>query len=302
MPPRTPTARRLRALGLDRPRAAMFAFPDGGSDVAYDWHRHPHHQLLYAFSGVARVETRDGLWLLPPQRAIWIPAGIPHRTILRGTEVGSIYFDPRRCPWQGTRKPCVFAAPALFRGLAIHVMRWRNLPRRGAERREAETFFAALALLCRDLAARALPYTLPLPAGKSPAVRAAIAHALEHLDAVSMASAARAAGQSERTLRRHFRAESGGTWHAFVLRARLLRAVELLGGGNSNVTETALAVGFSSLSAFGKAFAAFTGERPNAFRKKAVGGGINPLPSAPSRPSAGSSPSTSRRPRPGARR
>ena len=26
-------------------------------------------------SGVARVETRDGLWLLPPQRAVWIPAG-----------------------------------------------------------------------------------------------------------------------------------------------------------------------------------------------------------------------------------
>ncbi len=105
MASRTPTARRLRDLGLDRPQAAVFAFPDDRKDVAYDWHRHPHHQLLYAFSGVARVETRDGLWMLPPQRAVWIPAGTPHRTVLGGAEVGSIYFDPRRCSWCGVRRP-----------------------------------------------------------------------------------------------------------------------------------------------------------------------------------------------------
>ncbi len=300
MPRPTATSLRLRALRVNRPRAEAFSFADDRRDVAYDWHRHPHHQLLYSFSGVARVETAGALWLLPPQRAAWIPAGLRHRTVLRNATVGSVYFDPRRYPWPDRDAARVLPAPPLLRELAAYAMRWTNRPRREAERRLAESFFDALALLCGELARQAPRFVLPLPRGRSPAVRAAVDYALAHLDTADMAGAARAAAQSERTLRRRFREETGLNWNPFLLRARMLRAVELLDAGERNVTETALEVGFSSLSAFGRAFAAFTGEKPNAFRRRARE--ISPRPSGPTGREEAPSPSTPRRRPPGAPR
>jgi AraC-like DNA-binding protein len=44
--------------------------------------------------------------------------------------------------------------------------------------------------------------------------------------------------------------------------------MELLAGGESNLTETALAVGFESLSAAAKSFARVAGGSPRAFRER----------------------------------
>jgi AraC-like DNA-binding protein len=48
----------------------------------------------------------------------------------------------------------------------------------------------------------------------------------------------------------------------------VLRAMELLAGGEKTVTEVALAVGFDSLSALAKRFAQTAGESPSAFRAR----------------------------------
>ncbi len=55
-------------------------------------------------------------------------------------------------------------------------------------------------------------------------------------------------------LSRLFRDETGQTISQFLRGARLARAAELLRGGEGNVTEAAMAVGYSSLSHFSKAF------------------------------------------------
>ncbi len=41
-------------------------------------HRHARAQLIYAMSGVMEIRTAAGLWLVPPQRAVWMPADIAH--------------------------------------------------------------------------------------------------------------------------------------------------------------------------------------------------------------------------------
>ena len=41
----------------------------------FDWHTHTDHQLAWAASGVLTVMTADATWVLPPTRALWIPAG-----------------------------------------------------------------------------------------------------------------------------------------------------------------------------------------------------------------------------------
>ncbi len=59
------------------PRSATYArsYPKG-SDIPL--HRHPWGQLIYARAGVMTVTvagpTRPGIWVVPPQRALWVPA------------------------------------------------------------------------------------------------------------------------------------------------------------------------------------------------------------------------------------
>ncbi len=257
------TQQRLYLAGLHRPRVDAFAFPDDLHDIIYDWHQHSYHQLLYSFSGMTELETKTKLWLLPPQRAAWIPAGTRHRTTLKRVSAGSIYFKPSRYSFPGLDQISVFTATSLLREMISFSMRWRN-PLRSRDTL-AESFFQTVAFYCQELAQSELPYSLPR--GESKGVRAAIEYTITHLEAVTMAEVARGAGLSVRTLRRHFLAETGLNWRHFLNRARLLRAMELLTDGKANVTETALACGFMNLSAFSKAFASFTGQNPGAFRQ-----------------------------------
>src|SRR5258706_4459750 len=47
-------------------------------------HSHPEDQLLFASKGVMTVRTKQGVWVVPPQRAVWIPADTPHSVSLSG--------------------------------------------------------------------------------------------------------------------------------------------------------------------------------------------------------------------------
>ncbi|WP_192829477.1 AraC family ligand binding domain-containing protein, partial [Enterobacter asburiae] len=39
------------------------------------WHEHDCAQLLHTLSGVVRVDTASGCWVVPPGRGVWLPAG-----------------------------------------------------------------------------------------------------------------------------------------------------------------------------------------------------------------------------------
>ncbi|MCH4305643.1 AraC family ligand binding domain-containing protein, partial [Enterobacter asburiae] len=41
------------------------------------WHEHDCAQLLHTLSGVVRVDTASGCWVVPPGRGVWLPAGAP---------------------------------------------------------------------------------------------------------------------------------------------------------------------------------------------------------------------------------
>lgn len=84
----------------------------------------------------------------------------------------------------------------------------------------------------------------------------------------SLAELGRRVGCSPFYLSRIFRQESGVTISAFLRRARLERAAELIRAGEANVTEAAMTVGYSSLSHFSKAFAEAFGCCPCLFGRK----------------------------------
>lgn len=101
-------------------------------------------------------------------------------------------------------------------------------------------------------------------------VKQALARDLENPPALS--ELGREVGCSPFYLSRIFSEQTGMTISRYLRNLRLERAAELLRGGRSNVTEAAMAVGYSSLSHFSKAFAEMFGVCPCVFplRRKQV--------------------------------
>ena len=61
-------------------------------------HSHPEDQLLFASSGVMTLRTKQGVWVVPPLRAVWIPANTPHSVAMSGpVSMRTLYFLPRLC-------------------------------------------------------------------------------------------------------------------------------------------------------------------------------------------------------------
>jgi quercetin dioxygenase-like cupin family protein len=46
--------------------------------VRLDTHMHREAQLVYAAKGTMQVTTPKGRWLVPPDRAVWVPALFEH--------------------------------------------------------------------------------------------------------------------------------------------------------------------------------------------------------------------------------
>lgn len=266
------TRRRIRDLGIETAKQAFFALREREPYLAYSWHAHSRHQMIYSLSGRVIIESQGARWLLPPQRAAWIPAHLSHRTTIDRADVVSVYFQ--RVP-TGLRVPDIriLRSNPLLREMLIYAAReWSVNSPHGS--RSRLVFFNALASLCLDWIEQELPFRLPLPS--DPRVEKATVHLLSHLDEGDIEEAARASGQSVRTLRRRFRPATGMTWRQYRLHAAMLRAMDLLLNSSDSILEVALAVGYDSPSAFSKTFAEFTGAAPLAFRRSNASNSQNP--------------------------
>ncbi len=93
-------------------------------------HLHPEDQLVYACRGVMTVKTREGTWVVPAQRAVWIPAKTPHSIVISGAvSMRTVYFRARLV--RGLPRECrVVNVSALLRGLILQACRLPSLSRR----------------------------------------------------------------------------------------------------------------------------------------------------------------------------
>ena len=264
-----PTPRPVDFGGADGLRAGTYPFASDA--LVADWHTHDLHQLQYAAEGVVEVDTGDAHYLLPPRQAVWIPAGVPHRTTLRRAQTVSVFFAPGLIPGGGPGR----GERARVTG---HRAAWRIISRTtgaaGNTRatsdsdsdEAADAFFRALALVVAELFDQEAP--LCLPTSRDPAVAAAMRYTDEHLSEVTAADVGRAVGWSERTLRRRFAAATGMTWREYLVQGRLIRAMALLSDPGPTVLDVATAVGFDSASAFARSYRAAFGETPSAYRRR----------------------------------
>src|ERR1700726_3345424 len=62
--------------------------------VRLDTHMHREAQLVYAARGTMQVTTPKGRWLVPPDRAVWVPARLEHSIdVLADIQMRTLYFD-----------------------------------------------------------------------------------------------------------------------------------------------------------------------------------------------------------------
>jgi len=228
---------------------------------------------MFASRGALTVSTRTGVWVVPPDQAVWVPALVPHEfETAAGAAMQTLYVRPgatRRLP---DRCRAVRVSP-LLRELLRRAIKLETLDRRRREQRNL------MALLLDELAVLPIaPIDLPMPRDPRALHAARLVRARPE-SRYTLADAARESGASARTLERLFRAETGMAFGAWRQRARLFRALQRL-AEHENVTSTAIAVGYESTSAFVAAFRRTLGVTPGQYFKRGARGADEVEPSA----------------------
>ncbi len=243
-------------------RAGTFGYE--GEPAATGWHTHDLHQLEYSLHGAVELETEIARYLLPPQQAVWVPAGVSHQTTIGHTvRTVSAFFSPELISQPGDRVRVLAASP-LMREMLLYGLRWPI--RRSTDDPIADAFFVTLANLITDSLDHETP--LHLPTTTDPLIAAVLDYIHKSLSVATPAEVAGSIGVSERTLRRKFLAATGINWRTYLTQSRLLRALALLADDGLTILEVAAAVGFGSHGALTHAFAAYTGETPTAYRRR----------------------------------
>ncbi|KDN98683.1 AraC family transcriptional regulator [Pseudomonas donghuensis] len=221
-------------------------------------HAHPWGQLSYAIRGVLEVHSDQGFYLVPPQRAVWVPAQVQHRvSCAEDTCLRSLYLEQAPAGWSDPQ--CrVIAVNPLLREL---IRTFSELPveydTAGPDGRLAQVLLDQLGH------AEQQQLMLPLPLDHD--LRALCRHLQAHPDSPTGLTAwAQQAGVSEKTLSRRLQRETGLSFRLWRQRTRLLSALPALERGE-RVTDVALACGYESLSAFIAAFGKQFGLPPGEF-------------------------------------
>ena len=219
---------------------------------AIEPHAHDWHQLIYASAGIMTVSTDAGMWVVPPQWAIWAPAGVQHAIRFTGaTSFATLYLRPS--DWDDLpAASCVVSVSPLLRELILRACDEGMLDRRDV------LHHATAVLIVDSFRTQSVP-ALGLPSPTSAVLRQ-VAEACARDDADS-AAIARRFGLGVRTLERRFLAETGMAFGQWRRRARFLEALKLLAQGAA-VKQVAAATGYRSASAFVSAFSEAFGTTP----------------------------------------
>jgi AraC-like DNA-binding protein len=225
------------------------------------WHAHDWHQLVYASEGAITVEVKSATWLVPIRRAVWIPARQVHQVRMHGPVfLQSIYLQ--RAPSTFARSECqVVNMSSLLHELLEHVCHLGIVRGDSPENRCLIQF---LRYQLAKMSSVGLAILLP----REPRARALALRIIEEPGSeLSLQTLSRECSSSLRTMQRAFQSELGislGRWRHQV---RMVEAVRRLSSGLS-VTETALALGFESLSAFIQSFRQYFGATPGKYLQR----------------------------------
>jgi AraC-like DNA-binding protein len=221
-------------------------------------HFHDRDQLVYASRGVMTVRTGDGTWVVPPHRAVWIPAGVPHIVTMSGlVAMRTLYLKPRLA--RGLpRDCCVINVPTLLKELVLYACALRTL------RKSVQWQVHLIAIILHQLeAVQTVPLQLPHLSDRR-LVRIAEIFIRNPRDPRTLDQLCRVSGASKRSIERLFQQEIGMTFGKWRQQFRLMEGMRLLAEG-AKVTHAALESGYSTPSAFISMFRKVLGTTPSSY-------------------------------------
>jgi AraC-like DNA-binding protein len=231
---------------------------DAEKGLHYQAHSHRRAQLFHIVSGSVTVETERGSFVVPPERALWIPSNVSHAvTYLQRSSLRYLFFRPDAV-LHLPHAPSVIRLSPLLRELIVALMGYpRDDATGGPARRIVDVILDQLTV------EPVIPLHLPMPS--SARLRRAVNElAADPARADGLADVAGRAALSQRSFERHFRAETGLSFRAWRRQARLMKAVEWLSLGTA-VGVVADRLGYEGPSAFVAAFGKAFGVTPGRY-------------------------------------
>lgn len=225
------------------------------------WHAHDWHQLIYASEGVMWVHTAQGDWVVPPNRGVWVPAGVQHSIDMSGKVLVQTLYFAQTASSSFPEQCCAVNVSPLLRELIRHGVALGTLD-------HTKPAMARLVGVLVDQvnALPTIPLQLPLPTDER--AQAACDWLRLHPDDPGLIKQiAKRVGASARTLERLFQQQTGLTFGKWRQQLRLLHALRLLAAGRA-VTAVALDVGYESTSAFIAMFKKALGTTPHRYFDK----------------------------------
>jgi AraC-like DNA-binding protein len=222
-------------------------------------HAHDHARLIYAVQGVMSVSTDQGSWVVPPERAIWVPPHTDHELRSYGAEVMMRSLDLAARGFPRLRKSScyVVGVSPLMRELVLRHAELADKPPSTALRLIREL----MGLELRQLPVSALHLPMPCDTRLREVCERIVR---EPGDRLTLEDWGRQVGASSRTLARHFVAETGMNFQRWRQQARLLEALTRLASGQA-VTAVAMDLGYDSPSAFTAMFRRTLGCPPRSY-------------------------------------
>ncbi len=246
---------------VPRPLAAMSKSFSDGFEIAP--HHHARDQLVYAVTGVMRVRTATEAWIVPPDRAVYLPARTEHSISIRGqVEMRTLYIA-RDAHDDLPATPTVLEVSSLLRELVLALIEepvvYDEQGRAGA---------VAFLILAEIASARRLSLVIPMP--RDPRLlRVCNALLADPASRLTLDSWVDTAGASVRTLARLFESELGLSFAAWRQRMRFHNALEAIVAGEP-ISRVAERNGYRSASAFSAAFRKAMGQAPRSLRGEGV--------------------------------
>lgn len=218
-------------------------------------HSHGHIQILYAATGVMAVRTRDANYVVPPQRAVWLPTGEEHEVSCRGpVSLRTLYLRPDLA--RDTDSCRVFEVSPLLRALILEIGTFGTAyDPDGRQGRIIDLLLEEI----RNMPDTRQHLSMPL----DPRLLRVCGPILDDpSDPRDIDDWAEIAGMARRTFTRAFKRETGMGFALWRQQARLMDALALLSAGSS-ITQVAFRVGYESPSSFSAMFRRAFGVSPS---------------------------------------
>lgn len=230
-------------------------FPSG---YVVPLHRHSRIQFLCVFAGVAMVTTQSGRWMVPPDHALLIPAGMEHTVAMfSAVKMRSVYIFPDET-LGAIAEPLVMEVTDLAHHLILEVSRLKD---EDTLSRRSDLLMSLLIDEIGTMPQRPLGLSFP----RDDRLAALCREFLQapHPDA-RIDDWAQRMNMSRRTFTRMFREQTGLSFTTWRQQACLFSCLPQLASG-AKVIEVALEAGYSNVPAFATMFRRMMGISPRQY-------------------------------------